>query len=95
MKNLGYVLIVVLLISIVFFNFFPWQSQNQIIVNFLAVIAFLSGFSLWIWMFTDLFRNKHLNHRIMWGWSLVFLNIIAAMVYFLSIYRKRNEKFKN
>jgi hypothetical protein len=91
MKILGNIMIVALIISFIFFNFFPWQSQNKLIVNLLAAMSFLSGFSLWIWMFTDLFRNKHLDHRITWGWSLVFLNIIAAMAYFLFIYRKKND----
>jgi len=94
MKILGYIMILVLVIAFVFFNFFPWQSQNRLIVNLLAVMTLLSGFSFWIWMFNDFFRNKHLDHRITWGWSLLFLNIIAAMVYFFSIYRKRKENSK-
>ena len=56
------------------------------------VAGVLSGFILWVWMFTDFFGRKELRHRALWGWALFLLNLLAAAVYFVAIYFPREWK---
>ena len=52
----------------------------------------LSGFILWIWMFSDFFKRKDLRYRVLWGWVLFLANLLAAAIYFIVIYFPRAIK---
>lgn len=59
------------------------------------VAGVLSGFILWVWMFTDFFRRGGLRHRALWGWALFLFSLLAAAVYFLAVYFPRERKSRD
>jgi hypothetical protein len=55
----------------------------------------------WLWMFSDMTKNENLppcyitvtngrNPGLDWMVAFVFLNVITAMVYYATVYRKRS-----
>lgn len=85
-KIVGYLLVALVIIC---FSFLNLASPDHDMTDSLALIAFLSSFSLWIWMITDFFRNKELKSKALWGWSLIIFNVIAAAVYFIIVYSRK------
>lgn len=59
------------------------------IETFLVMLNFPSPFILWIWMLSDYFKAGTSEKKVVWGWSLVFGNVLAALVYFVVQWRPR------
>lgn len=62
-------------------------TGDQIVV----VAGVFSGFVLWIWMFSDFFRQNDLRYKVLWGWALFLANLLAAAIYFIVIYFPREK----
>jgi hypothetical protein len=65
--------------------------RDQVVIG----AGILSGFVLWVWMFTDFFARKDLRHGALWGWALFLFNLLAAAVYFVAIYFPRERKSRD
>jgi len=54
----------------------------------LCIVAPLIAF--WIWMFRDMIRNDELTNtaKDYWALAFLFLNVFAAGLYYLNVYRK-------
>ena len=59
-----------------------WPMYFEVII-FGGVIG---GFILWFWMLADYFKGRPMEWRVAMGFFMIFMNIIAAIVYFLFIY---------
>jgi hypothetical protein len=55
-------------------------------------LGFFPVFILWIWMVIDLIRAKNFLHRTRWGIFLLIFNWIAAIVYFVTVYYRKQNK---
>lgn len=63
-------------------------TGDQIIV----VAGVFSGLVLWIWMFSDFFKQKDLRYKMLWGWALFLGNLLTAVFYFIVIYFPREKR---
>jgi low temperature requirement protein LtrA len=56
----------------------------------LAIILPLIAF--WLWMFRDMLNNRYLldNERNTWTVLFIFLNVFAALLYYVNVYRNRS-----
>jgi hypothetical protein len=54
-----------------------------------GALTFVSLFWFWGWMLTDYFQQRPARHPIVWGWALVIANLLAALVYFFTVWRPR------
>jgi hypothetical protein len=41
---------------------------------------------IWVWMIYDYFKRDNLKHKEFWGWSLLLLNLLAGLFYYLIVY---------
>ena len=55
------------------------------------MITILAG-SFWLWMAWDLGGNDDLsgNERTYWMLAFLFMNVVAAVLYYATVYRKRH-----
>ena len=67
----------------------PTISLPQFLAS-LAIILPLIAF--WLWMFHDLLNNRYLldNERNTWTILFIFLNVFAALLYYVNVYRNRS-----
>jgi hypothetical protein len=70
------------------------ESGAELPLGVKAVLAtgVVSGLMLWVWMFSDFFQSKDIGFRVLWGWLLLFLNMLAAVVYFVYVYAPREYR---
>lgn len=57
-----------------------------VFIDYLIDIGFISAFLLWLWMLGNFFKAGPKRARIIVGFAMLFLNIIAAPVYWLVYY---------
>jgi hypothetical protein len=57
----------------------------------LSVLISLTVISFWLWMFVEMIRNNDVDTTAQTYWTLAstFLSILAAGLYYLNIYRRR------
>lgn len=96
-KNFGYVLTLVILLSFIFAGLY----ENQIPEKFYsfreiplpAALSYLLGpvsaLYLFIWMASHAINNHSLKNKAGWVFAFVFLNWLASIFYFFSVYRKQ------
>ena len=65
-----------------------WHERS-IISQILIVWGISSPFIMWFWMLGSHFKSKDVKYPVLWGFSLLFLNFVAAVVYFLIVYAPR------
>ncbi len=84
----GWVLVVVLVMTYLYLGIVEPGVTSAIGTSDEVVIAsgVFSGFVLWVWMLSDLFRGRQVRHRVLWGWALFLASLIAAAVYFVAVY---------
>ncbi len=95
-KNLGYLLITLMILSIVSWEYYedeiPHAFTSVSDIPFLAAVSVfigpISAMTLWFWMIGNVIKNKELKNRWPWIATLVILNWIASIFYFLLVYRK-------
>jgi hypothetical protein len=56
---------------------------DSLVLFALAISAIVSAFGFWFMVLAHFFRNEHLEHKVAWGFSLIFLNWIASLIYFV------------
>lgn len=64
------------------------QLGPQVIIPLVIVLPLIA---FWIWMFRDMINNDELNSaaKDYWALAFLFLNVFAAGLYYLNIYRDR------
>ena len=55
----------------------------------IVILNFPSVFILWGWMVSDYFKHSTTSKPVLWGWFLLFGNVLAALVYFFTQWRPR------
>ena len=69
------------------------QGETTYLKAFGGVAIAIGAMSFWLSMLTHFFKNKSINNRVIWGFSLLFFHVIAAVAYLiLVIAKKRLEK---
>ena len=61
-------------------------NQMDMYMKAISIWGLFGGFTLWFWMLGAHFKGSKTNHPIIWGFTLLFGNIIAAICYFIFIY---------
>jgi heme A synthase len=58
----------------------------------ISVLFSLTVISFWLWMFVEMIRNDNIDPtaKNYWTVAFIFLSILAAGLYYLNIYRRRN-----
>ena len=66
-------------------------QANPSILILLIIILPLPLIVFWVWMFRDMINNDNLPGNVKDYWMLlfIFLNVFAAMVYYVNVYKKR------
>ena len=66
----------------------PTVTLPQVLIP-LAIIVPLIAF--WLWMFRDMTNNRYLldNEKNTWTVLFIFLNVFAAVLYYVNVYRNR------
>ena len=67
--------------------------DSQIVIPFLTgLIIALPLIVFWLWMAWDLGGNNNLpgNEKLYWQFAFIFLNVFAAVFYYVYEYRKRH-----
>lgn len=67
---------------------YTWKSMS-VLDQALVVYGIASCLGLWFWMLVDYFHVRPRRFSVFWGFSLLFLVYIAALVYFVLIYSRR------
>lgn len=57
-----------------------------------GVLIAIGAMSFWLSMLTHFFRNKELKNKVLWGFALIFVHVIAAALYFILIVLRENSK---
>lgn len=87
-KNyLGFFLIICFFVGSIILNLHDSVDSIGYISRMLITLGCFSGVILWIWMMTDVFKSAG---SAAWGWSLLLFNLLAAILYFLIVYRSRD-----
>jgi hypothetical protein len=55
-------------------------SLVEKILAFSGVVGF---FSFWFSVLAHFFGNRNLNHKVFWGFCLIFFSWLAALIYYL------------
>jgi len=77
--------------------FILWKQQElafgQLNYSEKGIIIFgvAGGLGFWIMMLADYFRNQRMNHRVLWGFSLLFLSWLAAIIYYFLYFLPRQK----
>ncbi len=64
-----------------------WNEMN-IFMKVICVWGMFGCFGLWFWMLGANFKGGKTNYPIIWGFALLFGNVIAAICYFIFVYNK-------
>jgi hypothetical protein len=58
----------------------------------ISVLISLTVISFWLWMFVEMIRNDDMDSTAKgyWAVAFIFLSILAAGLYYLNIYRRRD-----
>ncbi len=62
------------------------------LILLILVLAPVPLFGFWLWMFRDMTNNEYISGQSRYNWTLqfVFLNVFAAVWYYLVEYRPRH-----
>lgn len=62
--------------------------EMQLIIPLLVSLPFIA---FWLWMAWDLGKNDKLppNEKFYWQLAFIFMNVFAAVFYYVNEYRKR------
>ncbi len=68
----------------------PVTWSERTIISQILIVWGLSGvFIMWFWMLGSHFKWKDVRYPVLWGFLLLFLNLGAALIYFLFVYAPR------
>lgn len=67
-------------------------SDMEVVDRFIFVGGLIGGILFWFLMLSDFFRNVTLRYKIVWGFSLIFLSWLAAIVYYFVCYLPKKHK---
>ena len=56
-----------------------------------TIIVVISMFGFFILMLADFLSNKDVKHRLIVGFSLIFFNLIAILIYFWLVVNRRSK----
>ncbi len=61
------------------------------LVDFIPLFLVLPLIVLWAWMVRDMMNNDYLPNdaKVTWLMVFIFLNVLGAMLYYFTVYRKR------
>lgn len=57
----------------------------------LAILGLIGFFGFWLLMLADFFNNQQLEHKTIWGFSLIFFSWLAALIYFIAHFLPRHK----
>ncbi|HEY6125458.1 MAG TPA: hypothetical protein VIV63_12470 [Steroidobacteraceae bacterium] len=66
------------------------QRLSPLIV-LVGTLCTIAAVVFWVRMFRDFFRRRPERHAAAWGWFLLLAGHLAALFYFLWIWRPRNR----
>ncbi len=66
------------------------QTNPSILILFIIILP-LPLIVIWLWMFRDMINNDNLpgSSKDYWMLAFIFLNVFAAVYYYVTEYRKR------
>ena len=70
------------------------QQYFPPLIVLVGTVCTIAAIVFWIRMFLDFFRRRPERHAAAWGWSLVLAGHLAALVYFVLVWRPRNRPAK-
>ena len=60
-------------------------------IDYLVDVGFISAFTLWLWMMSDFFKAGPKKGRIAIGFAMLFFNLLAAPIYWLTYYSRQTN----
>jgi len=68
------------------------RGETTYLEAFGGVLIAIGAMSFWLSMLTHFFKNKDLKHKVLWGFALIFMHVIAAALYFILIVLRNAPK---
>ncbi len=63
--------------------------ELSIIGRSIAFSGIIGFFAFWFSVLAHFFENKNLNHKVLWGFCLIFFSWLAALIYFIKYFLPR------
>ena len=60
-------------------------------IDYLIDVGFISAFILWFWMMSNFFKAGPKKWRVAIGFAILFFNLLAAPIYWLTYYVKQSN----